>query len=81
VRAGRLRDAGRAEQAAEDYAAAVRLAREQGARMFEVRALTDWARLEGSPDSVRAELRACIEDVAAGGSSRSLDKARKVDAT
>ncbi len=81
VRAGRLQDAGRAEQAAEDYAAAVRLAREQGARMLELRALTDRARLEGSPDSVRAELRACIEDVAAGGSSRSLDEARKVDAT
>ena len=49
--------------------------------MLELRALTDWARLERSPDSVRADLRACIEDVAAGGPSRSLDEARRVDAT
>jgi hypothetical protein len=30
---------------------------------------------------VRAELRSCIEDVAPGGPSRSLDEARRVDAT
>jgi len=81
VRAGRLRDMGRAESAADDYEAAVRLARGQGARMLELRALTDWARLEDAPGRVRAELRACIEDVADGGPNRILDEARKVDAT
>ena len=54
------------------------VARQQGAGMLELRALTDWARLEGAPDRVRAELAVCMADVAAGGPSRSLDEARKV---
>ncbi len=81
VRAGRLHVAGRSDSAADDLREAVELARVQGAKMLELRALTDWARLEGSPHSVRAELRSCIEDVAAGGPSRSLDEARRVDTT
>jgi hypothetical protein len=81
VRAGRLHHAGRTDSAADDLREAVELARVQGAKMLELRALTDWARLEGSPDSVRAELRSCIDDVAAGGPSRCLDEARRVDAT
>ena len=72
---------GRAESAAEDYEAAVRLAREQGATMLELHALADWARLEAAAPHVRTELRACIEIVAEGGPSRILDEARKVDAT
>ena len=81
VRASRQRDMGRAESAAEDYEAAVRLAREQGATMLELHALADWARLEGAAPDVRTELWACIEFVAEGGPSRILDEARKVDAT
>ena len=81
LRAGRLHHAGRSESATDDLRAAVELARLQGAKLLELRALTDWARLERPPDSVRADLRACIEDVAAGGPSRSLDEARRVDAT
>jgi hypothetical protein len=81
VRAGRLGDMGRAESAADDYEAAVWLARDQGAKMLELRALTDWARLAGAPGHVRAELPACIEKVAEGGPSRNLEEARKVDAT
>ena len=55
VRAGRLHHAGRTDSAVDDLREAVELARVQGAKMLELRALTDWARLEGSPDSVRAE--------------------------
>jgi hypothetical protein len=40
-----------------------------------MRALTDWARLSGSPDHVRDQLRACTVDVEAGGPSKSLDEA------
>jgi class 3 adenylate cyclase len=79
LRAGRLHLAGRTEPAVDDFQAAVELARQQGAKMLELRALTDWARLEGSPETVRVGLRKSIEDVAPGGPSRSLDEARKVD--
>ena len=71
-------DSGQAESAAGDYEAAVRLADgDRAPRMLELRALTEWARLAGCPRHVRAELRACVGDVAAGGPSRSLDEARK----
>jgi hypothetical protein len=78
VRAGRLSLAGRLEAAADDYEAAVGLAQEQGAKMLELRALTDWAQLPGVPDRVRSALQACATEVAAGGPSQSLDLARKV---
>ena len=78
VRAGRQNGIGRSGRAQDDYDEAVAIARQQGARMLELRALTDWGRLEGAPDRVRAELALCIPDVAAGGPSRSLDEARKV---
>jgi hypothetical protein len=64
-------------EAAEDYRAAIRLARQQGAKMLELRALTGWARDPSAPDSVREELAACIEVVSAGGPSKSLDQARR----
>ena len=67
--------------AAEDYRAAVDLAREQGAKMLELRALTSWARQPSAPERVRDELVACIEDISAGGPCRSLDEARSVIAS
>ena len=66
---------GRTEEAAADYQAAVLLAREQGSRLLELRALTDWVRLPGSAAGIRDELRACAADVAVGGPSRCLDAA------
>jgi class 3 adenylate cyclase len=75
VRAGIHRDSGRLDDADHDYADAVALARAHGGRMLEMRALTDWARLPGSPDHVRDQLRACTVDVEAGGPSKSLDEA------
>jgi class 3 adenylate cyclase len=66
--------------ATEDYRAAVDLARQQGAKMLELRALTSWARHSTSSDRIRDELAACIEDVSSGGPSRSLDEARQVAA-
>jgi class 3 adenylate cyclase len=66
--------------ATEDYRAAVDLARQQGAKMLELRALTSWARHSTSSDRIRGELAACIEDVSSGGPSRSLDEARQVAA-
>jgi hypothetical protein len=65
-------------EAVEDYRAAVELARQQGAKMLELRALTGWARHSSATDRVREELAACIEDVSSGGPSRSLDRARAV---
>jgi hypothetical protein len=64
--------------AAEDYRAAVELARQQGAKMLELRALTSWARQASTPVRVRDDLVACLEDVSAGGASRSVDQARQV---
>jgi hypothetical protein len=46
--------------------------------MLELKALTDWARLPGSPDRVREELRVCMERASAGGPSRILDEARSL---
>ncbi len=80
VRGRRLVQAGRAEMAIADYESAVQVARAQGAKMLELRALTDWAGLAGSSDEVLVELRGCAEDVARGGPSRSLDRAEKVEA-
>ena len=70
--------AGREDAAAHDYADAVGLGRSRGAPMLELKALTDWARLPGSPDRVREELRVCMERDSAGGPSRSLDEARSL---
>ena len=75
VRGSRHFVAGRTDEAAADYNAAVLLAREQGSRLLELRALTDWVRLPGSPAGIRDELRACAADVAVGGPSRCLDDA------
>jgi class 3 adenylate cyclase/tetratricopeptide (TPR) repeat protein len=78
VRAGVLDQAGRLEDARENYVEAVASARAQGARMLELRALTDLARLSGASDDVRDELRACALDVAMGGPSKSLTEALSV---
>ena len=78
VRAGRLGRVGKPEAAAADYKTAVELARVQGAKMLELRVLTDWVRLPGSADHVRTELLACVDEVSPGGPSRSLDEARRV---
>jgi hypothetical protein len=65
------------ESAGRDYEEAVTVARRQGARMLELRALTDWLRLPGAPDHVRADLEICVAATAEGGPSRSLDEARR----
>ena len=78
VRAGVLRRSRQVEAAARDYKEAVRVARRQGARMLELRALTDWVTLPGAPETVRDALVACVADVAGGGPSRSLDEARQI---
>ena len=75
VRGGRLLREGRVDEAAGDYRAAVLLAREQGSGLLELRALTDWVRLPGTPNGIRDELRACAAAVAVGGPSRCLDEA------
>jgi class 3 adenylate cyclase len=77
LRADRRARAGSPE-AALDYRAAIDLARQQGAKMLELRALTSWARDPTAPDHVRKDLAACIEDVSSGGPSRSLDQAQEV---
>jgi class 3 adenylate cyclase len=65
-------------EAAEDYRAAVDLARQQGAKMLELRALTSWVRHSSATERVRQDLADCIEDVSSGGPSKSLDQARGV---
>ena len=78
VRAAVLRRSRQVEAAARDYEEAVRVARRQGARMLELRALTDWSTLPGAPETVHDALVACVADVAEGGPSRSLDEARQI---
>ncbi|HEY6429246.1 MAG TPA: AAA family ATPase, partial [Acidimicrobiales bacterium] len=78
IRGGIHREAGRNEAAAHDYADAVELARSRGARMLELKALTDWARMPDRPDQVREELRTCSALVAADGPSKRLDEALSV---
>jgi hypothetical protein len=77
LRAGVLRRSRLVEQAASDYDEAVQVARAQGARMLELRALTDWLGLPGTPGHVRADLEACVAETAEGGPSRSLVQARR----
>jgi hypothetical protein len=73
-----LSQAGRYEGARENYVEAVASARAQGARMLELRALTDWVRLPETPDHVREQLQACAAEVAMGGPSKSLTEALSV---
>jgi class 3 adenylate cyclase len=61
-----------------DYAGAVAVARAQGARMLELRALTEWARLDGAPPHVRRDLESLVAQLAPGGPSLSLAAARAV---
>ena len=77
LRAGVARRGRRVEQAGRDYQEAVGVARSQGARMLELRALTDWLGLPGAPDHVRVDLEACVARTAEGGPSRSLTEARR----
>ena len=58
LRAGVLRRGRQVEAAGRDYEEAVGVARHQGARMLELRALTDWLGLPGCPEHVRADLEA-----------------------
>src|SRR3984957_16894002 len=76
MRAGVMRRNRQVESAGGDYEEAAAVARRQGARMLELRALTDWLRLPGAPDHVRADLEICVAAMAEGGPSRSLDEAR-----
>jgi hypothetical protein len=77
LRAGVLRRGRQVARAASDYQEAVQVARTQGARMLELRALTDWLGLPGAPGQVRVDLEACVADMAEGGPSRSLSEARR----
>jgi hypothetical protein len=77
LRAGVLRRGRQVAQAASDYAEAVLVARTQGARMLELRALTDWFGLPGAPGHVRVDLETCVVSLAEGGPSRSLTEARR----
>lgn len=77
VRGGRKR-ANDPIGAADDYRAAVELAREQGATALELRALTGWARQPSAPKRLRDELVTCLEAVTSGGSSRSVEQAQLV---
>ncbi len=72
---------GRGAAAAGDYAAAVAVADTQGARMLELRALTEWAQLEASPPHVRRDLEALVAELGAAGPNLSLDAARAALAT
>jgi len=58
-----------------EYRSAVELARAQGARMLELRALTSWARLPGSTGATRSALRGCVKEVESGGACRSVAEA------
>jgi hypothetical protein len=78
VRARRRLHLDAPDEAAEDYAAAVDIARERGAAMLELKALTDWVGLPGAPDRVRTDLEVCADEVGAGGACRNLDRARRV---
>jgi hypothetical protein len=73
-----LRNMGHEPEAAATYETAAYVARRQGALMLELRALTAWARLPGTPDRVISMLASCAEAVAQGGPSRSLAEAREV---
>jgi class 3 adenylate cyclase len=77
LRAGVLRRGRQVDQAARDYEEAVRVARDQGARMLELRALTDWLGLPGAPSHVRSDLETCVAATAQGGPSRSLSEAQR----
>ncbi|HEY6472370.1 MAG TPA: adenylate/guanylate cyclase domain-containing protein [Acidimicrobiales bacterium] len=77
VRAER-RAAASPDAADADYLAAVDLARVQGAKMLELRALTSWAGWLTAPERVFEELAGCIAEISPGGPSRSLDLAREV---
>jgi class 3 adenylate cyclase len=76
VRARRQTAAGRMSEAQGDLHGAVSLARSQGSRMLELRALTTWANMPDHPERIVEELRTCVAEVATGGPSRSLDEAR-----
>ncbi|HWD55441.1 MAG TPA: adenylate/guanylate cyclase domain-containing protein [Acidimicrobiales bacterium] len=73
---GDRRAAAGSREAEDDYRTAVNLARQQGSKMLELRALSSWAGHAPASDQVRQDLAACIEDVSSGGPSRSLDRAR-----
>jgi class 3 adenylate cyclase len=69
---------GQRAAASNDYEAAVAVARAQGARMLELRALTEWAVLDGCPPHVRRDLEALVVELAPRGQGLSLDAALAV---
>jgi hypothetical protein len=73
-----LREMGHEPEAEATYETAAYVARRQGARMLELRVLTSWARLAGSPSQVASMLASCAEEVARGGPCRSLAEAKEV---
>ncbi len=78
VRAALWARRGQHAAAAQDYAAAVAVAHAQGARMLELRALTEWAELDDSPLHVQRDLEALVAELAPRGQSLSLDAALAV---
>jgi hypothetical protein len=78
VRAGVVAQLGRPEEAHANLDEAIAVARAQGARMLELRALTDRARLLGANPRFLAELATCVSDMDHGGNPNSLKDAREV---
>jgi hypothetical protein len=73
-----LRTMGHEPEAEATYETAAYVARRQGARMLELRALTAWASVPASADRVTSMLASCAEEVARGGPCRSLAEAKEV---
>ena len=77
VRARWFARVGEVESALLDLLDAETIAREQGAILLELKALTQRAQLPGAASTVRQALEDCVSRVAAGGPSLSLDEARR----
>lgn len=78
VRGGVLARAGLMESAESALDEAVAVARAQGSRMLELRALTDRVRLPGSGPRPRADLQECVAALSQESPTRSLQEAISV---
>jgi predicted ATPase len=78
VRGMLLARTGRLGEAMAALDEAIDVARQQGAQMLELRALTGRARLPHPIGTVLAELQGCVDRLSSGGDSRSLREAVSV---